>query len=90
MLPQAVGRDTRHSDNESLFDVCILGSANSGSKIPMASTPKPAMLEIDAELLARAMLATGASTEQEAVELGLALLIKLKQAREAPKDTPSS
>ena len=37
---------------------------------------------IDDELLARAMRATGARTKREAVELGLASLIRLKEQEE--------
>jgi len=36
---------------------------------------------IDDELLAKAMAATGARTKREAVELGLAALIRLEQQR---------
>ena len=37
---------------------------------------------IDDDLLARAMRATGARTKREVVELGLALLVRLKEQEE--------
>ena len=36
-------------------------------------------IEIDDKLLAEAIIATGAKTKREAVELGLAALVKLKR-----------
>ena len=48
----------------------------------MENAPLRTNIVIDDELLERAMRATGARTKREAVELGLASLVRLKEQEE--------